>query len=59
MNINYTINGSPYGPALYGGGAKTDEEIKRLNRKYQGIEKMKATKRKQKLLKLKNGVLNG
>ena len=30
MNINYTINGSPYGPALYGGGAKTDEEIKSL-----------------------------
>ena len=45
--------------ALYGGGAKTDEEIKRINRKYQGIEKMKATKRKNKLLRLKNGVLNG
>mgnify|MGYP003126694865 CR=1 FL=1 len=60
MSKKYTINGFPVSFALYAGPKpKTDEEIKRINRKYQGIEKMKATKRKKKLLKLKNGVLNG
>ena len=53
------VNGSPYGLALYAGGAKTAEELKKAYKKYVSIEKAKATKRKKKLLRLKNGVLNG
>ena len=55
------VNGSPMGLALYAGGsgAKTAEELKKAYKKYVSIEKAKATKRKKKLLRLKNGVLNG
>ena len=61
MSKKYTVlvNGVPYGLALYAGGAKTNEELEEAYKKYVTIEKIKATKRKNKLLKLKNGVLNG
>jgi hypothetical protein len=51
MNINYTINGSPVSPALYAGGAETAEELKEAYKKYVTIEKIKATKRKNKEIK--------
>jgi len=53
------VNGFPYGLALYAGGAETAEELKKAYKKYVSIKKAKATKRKNKLLRLRNGVLNG
>ena len=58
MSKKHTIlvNNFPVGLALYGGGAKTDEEIKKINRKYfftksyKKYLKTKAPKRKNKLL---------
>ena len=47
------VNGSPMGLALYAGGsgAKTAEELQEAYKKYVTIEKIKATKRKNKEIK--------